>query len=212
MRSRPASTASPFGCPRIRLRWRCWPRGVPVAAPSANRFSRPSPTTAAHVLADLEGGSTWCSRGGGRHRRRIDDRRLHRVAAGRAPRGRRALRGARRIVPALRVADASSMRTSRKWRRGNCCGTTRPRAQLTVYAGEPSPVVSRSGATRGRWWRAARGSACWPLTTTVALAPGSPPRPPAAASRWPAWAAARRAAAARALFAALRALDGARWT
>jgi L-threonylcarbamoyladenylate synthase len=29
--------------------------GVPVAAPSANRFGRPSPTTAEHVLADLEG-------------------------------------------------------------------------------------------------------------------------------------------------------------
>lgn len=29
--------------------------GVPIAAPSANRFSRPSPTTAAHVLADLAG-------------------------------------------------------------------------------------------------------------------------------------------------------------
>jgi L-threonylcarbamoyladenylate synthase len=29
--------------------------GVPVAAPSANRFSRPSPTTAAHVLDDLNG-------------------------------------------------------------------------------------------------------------------------------------------------------------
>jgi L-threonylcarbamoyladenylate synthase len=28
---------------------------IPVAAPSANRFSRPSPTTAAHVLADLDG-------------------------------------------------------------------------------------------------------------------------------------------------------------
>jgi L-threonylcarbamoyladenylate synthase len=28
--------------------------GVPVAAPSANLFSRPSPTTAAHVLEDLE--------------------------------------------------------------------------------------------------------------------------------------------------------------
>jgi L-threonylcarbamoyladenylate synthase len=27
----------------------------PIAAPSANRFSRPSPTNAAHVLADLEG-------------------------------------------------------------------------------------------------------------------------------------------------------------
>jgi L-threonylcarbamoyladenylate synthase len=29
--------------------------GVPVAAPSANRFSRPSPTTAQHVLEDLDG-------------------------------------------------------------------------------------------------------------------------------------------------------------
>jgi L-threonylcarbamoyladenylate synthase len=29
--------------------------GVPVAAPSANLFSRPSPTTADHVLADLDG-------------------------------------------------------------------------------------------------------------------------------------------------------------
>jgi len=29
--------------------------GVPVAAPSANRFGRPSPTTAAHVLQDLDG-------------------------------------------------------------------------------------------------------------------------------------------------------------
>lgn len=29
--------------------------GVPIAAPSANRFSRPSPTTAQHVLEDLQG-------------------------------------------------------------------------------------------------------------------------------------------------------------
>jgi L-threonylcarbamoyladenylate synthase len=29
--------------------------GVPLAAPSANRSARPSPTTAAHVLADLDG-------------------------------------------------------------------------------------------------------------------------------------------------------------
>jgi len=29
--------------------------GVPIAAPSANRFSRPSPTTAQHVLEDLNG-------------------------------------------------------------------------------------------------------------------------------------------------------------
>ena len=29
--------------------------GMPIAAPSANRFSRPSPTTAAHVIEDLDG-------------------------------------------------------------------------------------------------------------------------------------------------------------
>lgn len=29
--------------------------GVPIAAPSANRFGRPSPTTAEHVLHDLVG-------------------------------------------------------------------------------------------------------------------------------------------------------------
>lgn len=29
--------------------------GVPIGAPSANRFSRPSPTSALHVLADLDG-------------------------------------------------------------------------------------------------------------------------------------------------------------
>jgi L-threonylcarbamoyladenylate synthase len=29
--------------------------GIPIAAPSANRFSRPSPTSAAHVLEDLDG-------------------------------------------------------------------------------------------------------------------------------------------------------------
>jgi L-threonylcarbamoyladenylate synthase len=29
--------------------------GVPIAAPSANRFSRPSPTTAQHVMSDLPG-------------------------------------------------------------------------------------------------------------------------------------------------------------
>lgn len=29
--------------------------GIPIAAPSANRFSRPSPTTAAHVIEDLDG-------------------------------------------------------------------------------------------------------------------------------------------------------------
>lgn len=36
---------------RALLQW----SGLPIAAPSANRFSRPSPTLAAHVLEDLDG-------------------------------------------------------------------------------------------------------------------------------------------------------------
>jgi hypothetical protein len=38
--------------------------GVPVAAPSANRFSRPSPTTAAHVLTDSSRAWMSCSTAG----------------------------------------------------------------------------------------------------------------------------------------------------
>ena len=38
--------------------------GVPLAAPSANRSGRVSPTTAAHVLADLDGRIDWIIDGG----------------------------------------------------------------------------------------------------------------------------------------------------
>lgn len=38
--------------------------GVPLAAPSANRSGRVSPTTAAHVLADLDGKIDWILDGG----------------------------------------------------------------------------------------------------------------------------------------------------
>ncbi|MGQ9548315.1 MAG: L-threonylcarbamoyladenylate synthase [Roseiflexus sp.] len=41
--------------------------GVPIAAPSANRFSRPSPTTAAHVLDDLSGHIDLVLDGGSTH-------------------------------------------------------------------------------------------------------------------------------------------------
>lgn len=41
--------------------------GVPIAAPSANRFSRPSPTTAAHVIDDLDGRIDMVLDGGSTH-------------------------------------------------------------------------------------------------------------------------------------------------
>jgi translation factor SUA5 len=40
---------------------------VPIAAPSANRFSRPSPTTAAHVIDDLDGRIDLVLDGGSTH-------------------------------------------------------------------------------------------------------------------------------------------------
>ena len=50
---------------------------VPLAAPSANRSGRVSPTTAAHVLADLDGRIDWIIDGGpSQPWTRIDDRRL----------------------------------------------------------------------------------------------------------------------------------------
>ena len=38
--------------------------GVPIAAPSANKFARPSPTRAKHVLDDLQGHVDWVLDGG----------------------------------------------------------------------------------------------------------------------------------------------------
>ncbi len=53
-RARSSCGAGPSGC-----------RGVPVAAPSANRSGRPSPTRAEHVLADLDGRIDAVVDGGG---------------------------------------------------------------------------------------------------------------------------------------------------
>ena len=63
--------------------------GVPLAAPSANRSGAVSPTTAAHVVADLDGRVDWILDGGPcRHGLEFDDRRLSRrsapIAAGRS--------------------------------------------------------------------------------------------------------------------------------
>ena len=51
--------------------------GLPLAAPSANRSGRVSPTTAAHVLADLDGKVDWIiDAGPTRHGLEFDHRRL----------------------------------------------------------------------------------------------------------------------------------------
>ena len=56
--------------------------GVPLAAPSANRSGAVSPTTAAHVVADLDGRVDWILDAGPcRHGLEFDDHRLSRRSA-----------------------------------------------------------------------------------------------------------------------------------
>ena len=70
--------------------------GVPLAAPSANRSGAVSPTTAAHVVSELDGRVDWILDGGPcRHGLEFDDRRLSRQSAPIAAPGRDNPRGDR---------------------------------------------------------------------------------------------------------------------
>ena len=106
--------------------------GGPVVAPSANRSGHVSPTSAAHVLADLRGRIDLVDRRRRlRGRRRVDDRRLSR----RADRccGRAACR-ARRSSACSAVRSPTPRRTPTKRRSRPACWprTTRRKARLRL--------------------------------------------------------------------------------
>ena len=91
--------------------------GVPLAAPSANRSGAVSPTTAAHVAADLDGRVDWILDGGPcRHGLEFDNRRVPRGSAPFAASG-RADAGGDRIRARLggrdRQSDASRAECAR---------------------------------------------------------------------------------------------------
>ncbi len=124
--------------------------GVPLAAPSANRSGRVSPTTAAHVLADLDGRIDWIlDAGPSRHGLEIDDRRLPRRADAASPR-----RDPTR-------SDRGGARTSARFGRGVGKGAERAgAARIALRAPRPYPARRRSSGTRGsraRFRRGARG-------------------------------------------------------
>ena len=91
--------------------------GVPLAAPSANRSGAVSPTTAAHVAADLDGRVDWILDGGPcRHGLEFDDRRLSRRSAPIVASGRNHARGDRiraRLVDRFDRLDASRAECAR---------------------------------------------------------------------------------------------------
>ncbi len=133
--------------------------GVPLAAPSANRSGAVSPTTAAHVVSELDGRVDWILDGGPcRHGLEFDDRRLSRQSAPIAAPGRDNPRGDRiraRFADRTRRAPREPPRT----RPGNWRRTMRPRLRFDSARRAPRRRKPRSiSAARSRAARLARKS------------------------------------------------------
>jgi L-threonylcarbamoyladenylate synthase len=121
--------------------------GVPVAAPSANRFSHPSPTRAEHVLADLDGRIDLVIDAGptqiGIESTIVDLTEM-------PPRVRRlggvSLEAIKRVVPeTIHVSEIGS--TDRPQRApGQLLRHYAPHAQLTLYIGDIERVSERLAA------------------------------------------------------------------
>lgn len=120
--------------------------GVPVAAPSANRFSRPSPTRAAHVLEDLDGRIDLVLDGGptpiGVESTIVDCTVSPPVL--RRPGGitREQLLA---LVPGLVVESRAGEADTAQPAPGQLLRHYAPRARVTLYEGAPEAVVARVG-------------------------------------------------------------------
>ena len=136
--------------------------GVPLAAPSANRSGRVSPTTAAHVAADLDGRVDFILDAGPcRHGLEFDDRRLSWVPAAIAASGRADARGDRiRASSADRVGLGGAKRPERAWATGVAlCAEGRASARRSQRLGGRSRARFRRRARARRPRRPARSFA-----------------------------------------------------
>jgi L-threonylcarbamoyladenylate synthase len=118
--------------------------GVPVAAPSANRFSRPSPTSAEHVLADLDGRIDLVIDGGataiGVESTIIDLTVLPPVI--RRPGG-VSSDALRRIVPDVQLTSAVLSPGQAQPSPGQLSRHYAPRARMILYVGDLPAVTAR---------------------------------------------------------------------
>ena len=121
--------------------------GIPIAAPSANLFSRPSPTTAAHVLEDLDGridalldaGSTMV----GVESTVLD---LSSGTPSILRPGAVTLEMLRGVVPDIRSTPPGAFRDGAMPSPGLLEKHYSPRAPLTVYEGGDAAAARRLGA------------------------------------------------------------------
>jgi L-threonylcarbamoyladenylate synthase len=120
--------------------------GVPVAAPSANRFSRPSPTCADHVRADLGGRIDLIVDGGptpiGVESTIVDLTATPAVI--RRPGG-VSLEQIRQIVPTVLTVSAVMPDGQPQPSPGQLLRHYAPRARMTVYVGDVEATAARVG-------------------------------------------------------------------
>lgn len=121
--------------------------GIPIAAPSANRFSRPSPTTAAHVMEDLDGRVDLILDGGptdiGLESTIVDfsvDPPVLRRPGGIT------LEQVQSLVPEVIVLAGQFAPDAPQPSPGQLTRHYAPRAQLTLFEGPPAGVVARLAA------------------------------------------------------------------
>jgi L-threonylcarbamoyladenylate synthase len=184
--------------------------GIPIAAPSANRFSRPSPTSASHVLADLDGLIDIIIDGGPTSigvESTIVDLTVS-PALVRRP-GSVTLAELRRIVPGVMSSVEFAEHDRAQSAPGQMLRHYAPRARLTLYVGPVDAVARRVSAdARAAAAAGSRVGVLSPAEDLLALAPrlaalGNTGRiitMPYGARRDP-------SESARDLFRALRALD-----
>jgi L-threonylcarbamoyladenylate synthase len=186
--------------------------GMPIAAPSANRFSRPSPTRAEHVLADLDERIDMVL-DAGPTRIGVESTVLDLTVS--PPRVRRpggvSLEALRGVLPDVTVVERYGPESRADVSPGQFLRHYAPRARVTLYEGTPERVVAKLAAdVRARTAAGVRIGVLAPEDDVLALAPLVAAM--AATGRVVSQAYGSRGEPARAaheLFAALRSVDAA---
>lgn len=184
---------------------------IPIVAPSANRFSQPSPTTAAHVLHDL-GGAIDIVVDGGPTTIGVESTVLDLTVAPpviRRPGG-VTVEALRALVPDVVAATYAGRGDRPQPSPGQLLRHYAPRARVTLYVADGAASLAGAVADRARSLAAtgARVGILAPEEDLMAMAPDLAPLATSGRVRFAKYGARRDlACAAREMFAALRTLD-----
>ena len=183
---------------------------LPIAAPSANLFSRPSPTRAVDVLADLDGAIDLLLDAGptpiGIESTVVD---LTSVPARILRPGGVSVEALRTVLPDIVVSSVARLASEAQPAPGQLLRHYAPRARLTLYVGDAPRVTERLAAdARSRVAAGVRVGVLAPEEDLLAIAPRVAAAAASGRLRTARYGSRRNPnESARALFAALRDLD-----